>query len=83
MENTRTREMLEKVFEGKEKTSTLAELNKYRISGNYKVSGNEEHFDEEVFAPDNEVAMNMVVGGLVRKTDRKFKLMNIHYEVIS
>ena len=59
------------------------ELNKYQISGNYKVSGNEEHFDEEVFAPDNETAMDMVVGKLVRKTDRKFKLINIHYEVIS
>ena len=65
----------------------MREMYKYEISGSYFECGERKYFREEVEAPDNVVAMQMVLGEIMWKSSKYFnnamvKLENIHYEVL-
>ena len=63
------------------------EMYRYEISGYYFEGDERKHFCEEVEAPDNIVAMQMVLGEIMWKSGEYFndaavKLDHIHYEVL-
>ena len=65
----------------------MKEMYRYEISGFYYEGGERKHFCEEVEAPDNIVAMQMVLGEIMWKSGEYFndaavKLDHIHYAVL-
>lgn len=60
------------------------EIYEYAISGYYYAGEERKHFWELVKAPDNSIAMDMVVGKIARAVSldgKAFRLEFIHYDV--
>ena len=65
----------------------MREMHLYEISGYYYEGTERKHFCKEVEAPDNIVAMQMVLGQIMWESGEYFnnkpvKLDTIHYEVL-
>lgn len=64
-----------------------SEMYRYEISGYYFEGDERKHFDEEVEAPNNIVAMQMVLGQIMWESgehlgNKPVKLDTIHYECL-
>lgn len=64
-----------------------SEMYRYEISGYYFEGDERKHFDEEVEAPNNIAAMQMVLGQIMWESgehlsNKPVKLDTIHYECL-